>query len=140
MFQSPIFHLACAIANISRIGHLARSSGCGGGSMNVDRSSRWLVLILPLMAILGEGTTAQEYRGVILGRAVDSSGAIILGATITAKGPQQTYISKTNSSGDFSIPFVQPGKYDVTAEAKGFKKVTQTGVIIDVAQKVNLNF
>jgi hypothetical protein len=108
--------------------------------MNVDRSCRWLVLILPLMAILGEGTTAQEYRGVILGRAVDSSGAVILGATISAKGPQQTYTSKTNSSGDFSIPFVQPGKYDVTAEAKGFKKVTQTGVIIDVAQKVNLNF
>ena len=108
--------------------------------MNVNRSRSRLLLVLAVAAILAGVTTAQEYRGVILGRVADSSGAVILGATVTAKGPQQTYTSMTNSSGDFSIPFVEPGKYDVTAEAKGFKKVRQASVIIDVAQKVNLNF
>jgi len=108
--------------------------------MNSNRSRCGLLLVLACVATLAGVATAQEYRGVILGRVVDPSGGVILGATVTANGPQQTYTSKTNSSGDFSIPFVQPGKYAVTVQAAGFKKVTQTGVIIDVAQKVNLSF
>ena len=83
---------------------------------------------------------AQEYRGTILGRVTDSSGAVIPGAQVTAAGPQQTYHTKSTESGDFAIPFVQPGTYDVTVEAQGFKKTTHTNVIIDVLTKANLNF
>src|SRR5260370_32828457 len=83
---------------------------------------------------------AQEYRGFIIGQAKDPSGAVIRDAKITAKGPQQTYTTTTNAGGDFSIPFVQPGTYQVTAEATGFKKSVEKDVVISVAQKVNLNF
>jgi len=83
---------------------------------------------------------AQEFRGLIIGRISDSSGAVIPNASITAKGPQQTYTTKSNGVGDFNIPFVQPGTYDVTAEAVGFKRELKRGVIIDVSQKVNLDF
>jgi len=83
---------------------------------------------------------AQEFRGLILGRVTDPSSAVVPNATITAKGPQQTYMAKSNASGDFTIPFVLPGTYDVTAEAPGFRKAVRTRVTVDVAQKLNLNF
>jgi len=103
-------------------------------------SSALVCLFLVLVILLAGTAPAQEYRGTILGRVVDSSGAVIPGAQVAATGPQQTYRTKSNESGDFTIPFVQPGTYDVTVEAQGFKKTTQTAVRIDVLTKANLNF
>ncbi len=101
-----------------------------------------IALIAPILLLVTAFAPvyAQEYRGLILGRVTDPSGAVIPGALITAKGPQQTYTVNTNASGDFTIPFVQPGTYDVTAEATGFKKELRAGVVIDVSHKINLNF
>jgi Carboxypeptidase regulatory-like domain/TonB-dependent Receptor Plug Domain len=82
---------------------------------------------------------AQEYRGTILGQVTDTSKAVVVNAKITAVGPQQTYTAKSAANGGYIIPFVQPGTYTVSAEAKGFKKETQEDVVIDVAGKVNLN-
>jgi hypothetical protein len=96
----------------------------------------FLLVILALTCTL----SAQEYRGLIIGRVTDPSGAVVSNATVVARGPQQTYTAKTNNNGDFTIPFVQPGTYDVTAEAQGFKRENKQGVNIDVSQKVNLNF
>jgi len=96
-------------------------------------------LFLLSMALAGPAW-GQEFRGLILGNVSDPTGAVIPNAAITAKGPQQTYTTKTSSNGSFSIPLVQPGVYDVTAEAKGFKRELRTGVNIDISQKVNLNF
>lgn len=83
---------------------------------------------------------AQEYRGLILGQVTDPSGAVVPNATIKVVGPQQTYTAKTNANGDFTIPYVQPGVYEVTAEATGFRKELHPGINVDVAQKINLNF
>ena len=99
-----------------------------------------LVALFVLQAVMAASLWAQEFRGLIIGRISDSSGAVIPNASITAKGPQQTYTTKSNGVGDFNIPFVQPGTYDVTAEAVGFKRELKRGVIIDVSQKVNLDF
>src|SRR5438270_2260356 len=83
---------------------------------------------------------AQEFRGLIIGQVTDQQGAVIPNVTITAAGPQQKYTTKTNGTGNFTIPFVQPGVYSVTAEAQGFKKELKSGVNIDVSQKANVNF
>ena len=103
---------------------------------------RWILFSALLVAqfALVSILCAQEYRGLIIGRVTDPSGAVVSNAIISARGPQQTYSAKTNNNGDFTIPFVQPGVYDVTAEAQGFKREQKQGVNIDVSQKVNLNF
>src|SRR5438270_5129463 len=102
---------------------------------------RWILFSALLVAqfALVSILCAQEYRGLIIGRVTDPSGSVVSNANITARGPQQTYSAKTNNNGDFTIPFVQPGVYDVTAEAQGFKREQKQGVNIDVSQKVNLN-
>jgi hypothetical protein len=104
-------------------------------------SGRMLLLTVFLLQTVLAGTLwGQEFRGTIIGSVSDPTGAVVPNALITAKGPQQTYTTKTNGSGNFAIPFVQPGTYEVTAEAQGFKKELKQGVNIDVSQKVNLNF
>lgn len=78
----------------------------------------WLCIFFPLLA--GQLLHGQEYRGTILGQVADPQGALISQATITAVGPQQTYAVKSGVKGDYLIPFVQPGTYNVSAEAVGF--------------------
>lgn len=99
-----------------------------------------LFTALLLQMIITATLWGQEFRGVIMGSVSDSSGAVIPNATVVAVGPQQTYTTRTTASGNFTIPFVQPGTYTVTAEAGGFAKELRQGVNIDVSQKVNLNF
>ena len=103
----------------------------------------WSALLLAsflLQMLFSASLSGQEFRGLVIGRVSDPTGAVVPNATITVKGPQQTYTTKSNGAGDFSIPFVQPGVYSVTAEATGFKKELRSGVTIDVSQKVNLDF
>src|SRR5947208_6420257 len=99
-----------------------------------------VLAVFLLQTLLAGSLWGQEFRGLIIGSVSDPSGAVIPNATITARGPQQTYTSRTNSAGNFSIPFVQPGAYTVTAEAHGFKKESKQEINVDVSQKVNVNF
>ena len=99
----------------------------------------WLCSILAIVSS-ALALHAQEFRGTITGQVTDANGAVIPRAMVTAAGPQQTYTARTESDGDFTIPFVQPGTYTVVVQAAGFKKVVQSGIVIDVSAKVNLPF
>lgn len=81
---------------------------------------------------------AQEYRGTIQGNVADAKGYVIGGAAVEAKSSEQDYKIVTDAKGYFVIPFVQPGTYTVTVQAQGFRTEVQTGLILDVAQKLNL--
>ncbi len=83
----------------------------------------------------------QETRGMILGRVTDPSGAIVVGATVnainTATNVRTT--TTTNQSGDYTLPFLNPGNYDVSVEVQGFKSFRQTGITVQVNEKATLN-
>ncbi|WP_348267898.1 carboxypeptidase regulatory-like domain-containing protein [Edaphobacter paludis] len=83
--------------------------------------------------------SAQEYRGTIQGNVTDAQGYVVGGAAVDAKSEQQDYKITSNAKGYFVIPFVQPGTYTVTVKAKGFRTEVRPGLILDVAQKINLN-
>ena len=82
----------------------------------------WVVLacLLPL--------AAQKVTSTIRGNVTDPSGAAIAGADITVRN-QQTNISrnaKTNTSGEYVVPELEPGKYEVRVKQPSFKEsVTQ---------------
>ncbi len=69
---------------------------------------------------------------MVVGTVTDAAGAVLAGAQVTAvnRDTKVAYPGKTNGSGFFSIPFVIPGTYDVTAELPGFRTVTSTGVVV----------
>ena len=75
---------------------------------------------------------AQAVNGTLLGTVTDTSGATVTGAKVQAKSAETGAVheSVTNESGNFSFPNLQPGTYAVSAEATGFKRVTQQSITL----------
>ncbi len=83
---------------------------------------------------------AQEYRATILGQVTDPSGAGIPNATVKATRVD-THVStevKASSNGVYSIPFLNPGTYDVEASAPGFAALKRENIVLLTADKLNL--
>jgi hypothetical protein len=96
-----------------------------------------------LLFILWPGlSSAQEYRGTILGRVSDPSGAVVAGASVTVRNLATNAISKvsTNEAGNYQIPFLLPGNYAVTVELSGFKKLERENVRVSTNEQVTLDF
>lgn len=101
----------------------------------------WAVLTM----ILGVGrTSAQEFRGTVLGRVSDSSGAVIPGARVQAThaGTNVALETTSNTEGNYQIPFVPPGTYNVSVGVPGggFKTALQKEVPVSINAQVTLNF
>ncbi|MGH9665799.1 MAG: carboxypeptidase regulatory-like domain-containing protein, partial [Bryobacteraceae bacterium] len=93
-------------------------------------------LILCTSALFG-----QDPRGTILGRVLDEAKAVIPGAEIHATNVATGVAAAavTNTSGTYNIPFLNPGVYTVTAEAKGFKRFAREGVQVRTGESVEVN-
>ena len=84
---------------------------------------------------------AQSDSGRIVGSVSDSSGAVLVGATVTVvntdTGAQLTATS--GHAGEFSFPVVPRGQYTASAAADGFAKQSQS-FTLNVTQVQTLNF
>lgn len=87
------------------------------------------------------GAAAQTTQG-FTGLVTDSTGAVIAKATITvhneATGVDKSVI--TTSTGNWTVPFLDPGIYDVRAEASKFKTVDKTSITLSTGQTAEVNF
>jgi hypothetical protein len=104
------------------------------------RRSFLVALVLPLA--LAGAAQAQETRGSIAGRVTDTSGAVIPGATVTALN-EATNISvsaQTDGAGGYQLRYLPVGRYTVSAELSGFKKVARTGIEVRVGDRLLLDF
>jgi hypothetical protein len=79
---------------------------------------------------------AQVLYGSIVGSVRDAQGAAIPAATvlITNKDTNQTRETVTGTEGDYSLPNVLPGHYDVKVTLTGFREFVQTNVPVTVGQ------
>lgn len=90
---------------------------------------------------LAHAAFAQTTQG-FTGTVADPSGAVIPGAQVTVhnEGTGIDKHTKTTSAGAFTVPFLNPGTYDVTVEAAGFQKVIKTHITLQVDQTSTVNF
>jgi outer membrane receptor protein involved in Fe transport len=97
---------------------------------------RW-ILILAVLAVPASGY-AQD--AVLTGTVIDSTGAVLPGATVTAlhEASGNTFQAVTDGRGAFRMP-VRVGSYKITAELSGFRTFTREGVEVLVGQTVALN-
>lgn len=81
---------------------------------------------------------AQEFRSTLSGRVTDPSGAAVPEAKVIATESNTGAKSEMNTGGDgeYTLPFLAPGSYSLSVEAKGFKKFTQTGLTIGTNQRI----
>ncbi len=92
-------------------------------------SFRGSVLAAFLISALVFAQTQSRLNGLI----TDDSGAVVVGARVIARNVSTgvTTESTTNDSGNYQFPVLNPGVYEVTAEMAGFKKVVQSGVVLE---------
>ncbi|HYZ85895.1 MAG TPA: TonB-dependent receptor [Bryobacteraceae bacterium] len=85
---------------------------------------------------------AQTVSTEILGLVSDSSGAVISGATVTARRVSTGDIRRTlsNETGNYSFPLLDVGEYEVTCTMAGFKTDVVRSVVLQVNQKARLDF
>jgi hypothetical protein len=84
---------------------------------------------------------AQAVSGTLLGNITDSSGGAVPGATITATAAD-TGVSRnvvSNESGRYIFSSLVNGRYTVTAELQGFKKVVRENVKVDVNTTIRVD-
>jgi carboxypeptidase family protein len=111
------------------------------------KSSSWLywgvALTLLLTASAGIAFAQSASTATIVGSVVDAAqGASIPNATVTATNTA-TRISastKTTSSGDYTIPNLKPGAYDIKVEAQGFAVGASKGIVLNVGDQKDVNF
>ena len=72
----------------------------------------------------------------------DSSGGIVAGATVTATdtGTNIALSTRTDSQGTYVITPLKVGQYNVSVEARGFKKESNIGVVLQVQDRRRVDF
>lgn len=99
------------------------------------RFSRFAAAVIALaVSVTLSSARAQTNEGQLAGTVFDSTGAVVPGAIVSAKGEAtgSAYSATSTSSGSFRFPSIQLGRYTVTTTAPGFKSVVNTGVEIRV--------
>jgi hypothetical protein len=86
------------------------------------------------------GAQSQVTTADLSGTVVDPSGAVVAGATVTARnlGTNITRTVISGSEGGYQLIGLPPGDYEVSAEAATFKKVSVSPVRLTVGQSAEL--
>src|SRR5260370_806757 len=95
------------------------------------RNEKWLALALIAAAI---PALAQNDRGAITGTVSDPANAIVPAAKVSAKNTDTgaAYETVSTATGNYTLPSLPVGTYDLTVEAPGFSRYVQQGITIQV--------
>jgi carboxypeptidase family protein len=97
--------------------------------------------VLILVVALAAPVVAQRTTGEIIGKAVDESGAIVPGVTVTLRGPaiQGAQTSVTSETGAYLFPLLPPGTYELEYQLSGFGTLERDGIQVAVGSTVELD-
>src|SRR3984957_2744455 len=102
----------------------------------------WRVASVLLAVGLLSPLLAQTSTGTITGRVTDSSGAIVVGASVQLTSTERGTVSttKTNDAGLYVFPTVQPGQYSLSIQKEGFKQAEVVKLTVDVGAQLENDF
>src|ERR1700704_1557838 len=99
-------------------------------------------IVKRLVVILGVSLAAlAQDTSVISGSVRDDSGAAIPNAIVKSSNESGTLTRTTvsNSGGEYSVPGLPAGTYDLTITASGFRTFDAKGIVLRVAQKARVD-
>ena len=101
----------------------------------------YLGVFVLALAVLDSPLMAQSNRGIIKGTVTDQSGAVVEGAAITATHVGTKVETKTvsGSGGNYEIPSLPVGVYQVVAEQVKFKKFVRSGITVETGQTARVD-
>lgn len=108
-----------------------------------DTHTNWgTVIVSGLMLAIAPCAWAQTDTATITGIVHDSSAAAVPGARVVARNVLTNIERATVTSGEgtYSIPLLNVGTYQISAEKEGFKSEVHSGIVLQVDQKARVDF
>jgi hypothetical protein len=98
-----------------------------------------LIALMAISLLISSVAIAQTTSGEIRGRVIDSAEAALTGAevTLTNQLTGDRRVTTTDNSGDFIFVAVQPGTFEVSAKAPGFKEFTKRDLQLSASQRLS---
>ena len=103
---------------------------------------KWYVGLVVLVGSLLLGVElAQAQNAQIIGTIKDESGAVIPGATVTARNSETglSRVAVSDANGTYRVQALPPGIYAVVIELAGFNTETQERLSLVIDQSVTIN-
>ncbi len=109
--------------------------------MHTSGTLRWPAALLAACLALSGLAYAQATHGTLLGTIVDQSGGALPGVTITATETRTnvSHTTTTNATGNYTLPDMPDGIYNVKAEIQGFKTIVREAVRLTVNSSVRID-
>jgi hypothetical protein len=100
-----------------------------------------LILVLLSIFLPASFLAAQQVQE-FTGRVTDPSGAVLAKAMVIAHNVDSGVDTSTTttSTGNYTIPYLIPGHYSISATAPGFETGVRTGLTLQVDQAATVNF
>ena len=98
------------------------------------------ILCLPVLMLFALNVFAQQITASIRGTVVDVSGAVLQGASVTAKQTETgfTRTATTDRTGAYVLLELPIGHYELTVEGNGFQKYLQQGITLNVNETATI--
>jgi hypothetical protein len=113
-----------------------------GKSVCTNRKYAMHVLVAALALLLVTiPAFSQGSQGAIQGSVFDQSGGAVAGASVSvidvARGVTRALVS--DAAGEYVATNLNPGTYTIRAEAKGFRTVEHSGILVEVGQNIRVD-
>jgi len=102
----------------------------------------WRFIVLAAIALLFASLQAFAQDATIVGTVTDPTGAVVGNAKVTATNTE-TGVARTittGQDGQYVLPGLHIGHYDLKAEASGLKVAEQKGVVLQVGDRARVDF
>ena len=108
--------------------------------MPVSPGPRLGLATLTLSALLT--TTAYAQTARMTGTVIDSTTAVVPGATVTIVNAESNdkRVAVSNERGQYNVPFLPSGRYTATCELQGFQTIRREGIVLETDQEVRIDF
>jgi hypothetical protein len=110
----------------------------------MQRTTLWGLALVTVLSVFGinRPTWGQQTAASITGTVEDAAGAVLDGASITARDTERgtSYTAKSGNGGVFNFNNLPIGNYEVKAEADGFDTAVQPPITLVLNERARIEF
>src|SRR5215467_4278140 len=101
-------------------------------AMRIARNLTPLAILIVVATMTALAGWSQTVSATLLGTVTDPTGGVVPNAKVTVTETQTgtPHATHTNESGNWNIPNLPPGQYQVEVEVTGFKKETRKDITL----------